>query len=69
MEDTATSIEAALCGAKVEYIASQYMPHPPPIKDLSIWYTNLEKRSKKEVINFIEVCYMRLGLKRDLCAA
>ena len=62
MEDTATSIEAALCGAKVQYIPNAYQPTAPPIDDFVEWYTNLEKRSSVEIDNFINVCYDRLGL-------
>lgn len=65
MEDTATAIEAALCGAKIKYIKNSYMPIPPAMNDLAEWYANLERRAGVEVDNFVNVCYMRLGMVRQ----
>jgi len=68
MEDTATSIEAALCGAKVRYVLNAYQPEPPPIDDFVSWYADLEARSDCEIDHFLDVCYDRLSLKREVYA-
>lgn len=62
MEETATAIEAALCGAQVVYLPNGYMPEPPKITDHIAWYRAIIERSESEVDNFVDICYKRTGI-------
>jgi len=62
MEETATTLEAALCGAKIEYVLSDYLPTLPPVVDHIEQYQKIKERSAREVDDFISFCYKKAGI-------
>ena len=67
-EVTACSVEAILCGAKHNFIVSDYISEPP-IKDYLAWHKEFEDRSAASLDNFLNVCYERIKFDRDEIAA
>ena len=68
-EVTALRPEAALCGAQTEFVTSSYEPViPKGLDDPLAWHEEQERTSDSSLEHFLDVCYDRVGLKREVYA-